>query len=157
MSAFNVVRFRVKPGRDQEFIDAHRNASEDGFTGARRVALIKTGESSYCVVGEWESFDHIVGARPRMISLLDTFRDCLEDMGGNLGVTDPASGETVFEKNTAAPKARRAGGARRKAPAKRKAAAPKRAKSSARRKAGAKPVRKPAKKAPARKTARKRR
>ena len=152
MSAFNVVRFRVKPGRDQEFIDAHRKASEEGFTGARRVTLIKTGENSYCVIGEWDSFDNIAGARPRMISLLDTFRDCLEDLGGTLGVTDPASGETVFDKNMAAPKARRAGGARRKAPAKRKAAAPKRAKSKAR----AKPGRKPAKKA-ARKSAKKRR
>ena len=147
MSAFNVVRFRVKPGRDQEFINAHRKATEEGFTGARRVALIKTGDNSYCVVGEWDSFDNIVAARPRMISLLDTFRDCLEDLGA-LGVTDPVSGETVFEKNVAAPKARR------KAPAKRKAA-PKRAKSSAKRKA-AKPARK-AKKAPARKAARKRR
>ena len=151
MSAFNVVRFRVKPGRDQEFIDAHRKASEEGFTGAHRIALIKTGENAYCVIGEWESFDHIVGARPRMISLLDSFRDCLEDLGGTTGVCDPASGETVFEKITAAPKARR------KAPAKRKTAAPKRAKSSAKRKAGAKPGRKPAKKKPARKTARKRR
>ena len=152
MSAFNVVRFRVKPGRDQEFIDAHRKASEEGFTGARRVTLIKTGENSYCVIGEWDSFDNIVGARPRMISLLDTFRDCLEDLGGTLGVTDPASGETVFEKITAAPKARRAGGARRKAPAKKKAAAPKRAKAKGR----AKPGRKPAKKAPARKALRRR-
>ena len=25
MTAFNVVRFRVKPGRDQEFLDAHRS------------------------------------------------------------------------------------------------------------------------------------
>ena len=54
MSAFNVVRFRVKPGRDQEFIDAHRKATKEGFTGARRVALIKTGDNSYCVVGEWD-------------------------------------------------------------------------------------------------------
>src|SRR5256885_9995115 len=121
MSAFNVVRFRVKPGRDQEFINAHRTAGEDPFPGAQRIALIKTGDNSYCVVGEWDSFDNIVAARPRMISLLDTFRDCLEDLGGGVGVTDPVSGETVFEKNTAAPKARRAGGGR-KAPAKRNAA-----------------------------------
>jgi hypothetical protein len=158
MSAFNVVRFRVKPGREKEFIDAHRKASEEGFPGAHQIALIKTGENSYCVVGEWESFGDIVGARPRMISLLDSFRDCLEDLGGNLGVTDPVSGEAVFQVSAAAPKARRAGGARRKAPAKRKAASPKRAKASARRKAGAKPAgRKPAKKAAARKTAKKRR
>ncbi len=157
MSAFNVVRFRVKPGRDQEFLDAHRSAAEEGFPGARRIALIKTGDHSYCVVGEWKSFDNIIGARPRMISLLDSFRDCLEDLGGGLGVTDPVSGVALFDKNTAAPKARRAGGARRKAAAKKKAASPKRAKSSTRRKASAKrPARRPAKKASARKGARKR-
>ena len=153
MPAFNVVRFRVKPGRDQEFINAHRAAGEEGFTGARRIALIKTGDNSYCVIGEWDSFDNIVAARPRMISLLDSFRDCLEDMGGGLGVTDPVSGMTLFDKNTAAPKARRAGGTSRKAAAKRKPASPKRAKSSAKRKAAAKPGRKPA----AKKTVRKRR
>jgi hypothetical protein len=152
MSAFNVVRFRVKPGRDQEFIDAHRSASEEGFTGARRITLIKTGDNSYCVIGEWNSFDNIIAARPRMISLLDSFRDCLADLGGGLGVTDPVSGVALFDKNTAAPKARRAGGASRKGTAKRKAAAPKRAKAGARRKAGAKPAgRKPAKKPAARK------
>jgi hypothetical protein len=150
MSAFNVVRFRVKPGRDQEFLDAHRKAAVEGFPGAQRIALIKTGDNSYCVVGEWNSFDHIAGARPRMISLLDSFRDCLEDLGGGLGVTDPVSGETVFQVGAAAPKARS------KKPAKRKVKS-KRAKSSAR-KAGAKrPGRKPAKKASKRKGARKRR
>jgi hypothetical protein len=158
MSAFNVVRFRVKPGRDQEFIDAHRSAAEEGFPGARRIALIKTGDNSYCVVGEWESFDNIIGARPRMISLLDSFRDCLEDLGGGLGVTDPVSGMTLFDKNTAAPKPRRAGGTSRKAAARRKPASPKRAKSSAKRQAGTKrPARKPAKKPAAKKTVRKRR
>ena len=25
MTAFNAVRFRVKPGRDQEFLDAHKD------------------------------------------------------------------------------------------------------------------------------------
>ena len=150
MSAFNVVRFRVKPGRDQEFLDAHRKAAEKGFPGAQQIALIKTGDNSYCVVGEWKSFNHIVGARPQMISLLDSFRDCLEDLGGGLGVTDPVSGATVFQVSAAAPKARR------KKPAKRKAKS-KPAKSRAR-KAGAKrAARRPAKKTSARKSARKRR
>ncbi len=147
MSAFNVVRFRVKPGREQEFLDAHRKAAVEGFPGARQITLINTGDNSYCVVAEWESFNKIVDARPRMISLLDSFRDCLEDLGGGLGVTDPVSGETVFQANAAAPKARR------KKPATRKAASPKRKKASAKRR----PARKPAKKTPARKTTRRRR
>ena len=30
MTAFNAVRFKVKPGRDQEFLDAHRRSSATG-------------------------------------------------------------------------------------------------------------------------------
>lgn len=154
MTAFNVVRFRVKPGREHEFIAAHRNAAAEGFRGARRFALIKTGDNAYCVVGEWDSFDNIVDARPRMISLLDGFRDCLEDLGGGMGVTDPVSGDVIVESG-AASKARRAAGAR-KAATKKRAPAAKRAESSAKGKARAKTSgRKPARK-PARKTAAKR-
>ena len=32
-----------------------------------------------------------------MIARLDEIRGLLEDLGGGLGVTDPISGETVFE------------------------------------------------------------
>ena len=32
-----------------------------------------------------------------MIANLDMIRDLLEDLGGGLGVTDPVSGEAVFE------------------------------------------------------------
>ncbi len=96
MSAFNVVRFRVKTGREPEFIEAHRKMRPQ-FAGFRRFAMIKTGERAYCIVGEWDDFRSLVAARPQMIALLDTFRDTLEDLGGGLGVTDPVSGETVLE------------------------------------------------------------
>jgi hypothetical protein len=96
MTAFNVVRFRVKPGREEAFVEAHRRA-DPTFKGFIRGALIKTGERAYCMVGEWASFDSIVAARPGMIGLLDTFRADLEDLGGGLGVTDPVSGEVVVE------------------------------------------------------------
>ncbi len=95
-TAFNIVRFRVKPGREQDFIDAHRKA-DPTFKGFLRGSLVKTGERAFCMVGEWDSFDSIVAARPNMISLLDTFRDQLEDLGGGLGVTDPVSGEVVLD------------------------------------------------------------
>lgn len=96
MTAFNVVRFRVKPGRDREFIDVHRNA-QVSFKGWRNGALVKTGDQSYCLVAEWDRFDDIVAARPGMIDMLDSFRELLEDLGNGLGVTDPVSGETVAE------------------------------------------------------------
>jgi len=59
--------------------------------------LIKTGERSYCVLGEWDSLQALAAARPQMIAMLDTFRDTLEDLGSGLGVTDPVSGEAVLE------------------------------------------------------------
>jgi quinol monooxygenase YgiN len=96
MTAFNVVRFRVKPGRESEFIDAHRNAKRN-FAGSRRFSLIKTGDRTYCVIGEWNDHQSLANARPMMIALLDTFRDTLEDLGGGLGLTDPVSGEVVAE------------------------------------------------------------
>lgn len=34
---------------------------------------------------------------PSMIALLDGFRDTLEDLGGDLGATDPVSGDVVVE------------------------------------------------------------
>ena len=96
MTAFNIVRFRVKPGREEAFIEAHRRA-DASFKGFLRGSLVKTGELSYCLVGEWDSFDSLAAARPEMIALLDTFRADLEDLGQGLGVTDPVSGNVVLE------------------------------------------------------------
>ena len=38
MTAFNIVRFRVKPGRESEFVEAHRKApaSTPAVLGASR-------------------------------------------------------------------------------------------------------------------------
>ena len=95
MTAFNIVRFRVKPGHDEAFIEAHRRA-DPTFNGFVRGSLVKTGERAYCLVGEWDSFASLAAARPQMITLLDTFRADLEDLGQGLGVTDPVSGEVVL-------------------------------------------------------------
>jgi len=125
MTAFNVVRFRVKPGRDKEFLDIVQSART--FPGLRRLSMVSTGQGGYCAVGEWNSFDSIVAARPIMIQTLDSFRACLEDLGGGLGVTDPVSGKAVFERKASLKpgsrrKAKRAGSAPKKKPAKKKSA-----------------------------------
>ncbi|KPK13515.1 MAG: hypothetical protein AMJ62_14955 [Myxococcales bacterium SG8_38] len=96
MTAYNVVRNRVKPGRERDFEHAIRNLDRD-YAGMRRFTAIKTGDRAYCMIGEWDSMDAIVAARPQMIKSLDTFRDMLEDLGGDLGVTDAVSGEVVVE------------------------------------------------------------
>lgn len=101
MSAFNVVRFRVKPGHEEAFVAEHRNM-HTALAGMRRLSLVKTGDRSYCLVGEWDRMSSIVGARPAMIAQLDRLRGMLEDLGGGLGVTDPVSGEAVLERENAA-------------------------------------------------------
>jgi len=96
MSAFNIVRFKVKPGREQEFIDAHRNIKPD-LPGFRRGVLVSTGDRGYCFIGEWENAGDSLKAEDDMIAILDSFRDTLEDLGNGLGVTDPVFGESVAE------------------------------------------------------------
>jgi heme-degrading monooxygenase HmoA len=95
MTAFNAVRFRVKPGREQEFLDAHKNIAGD-WPGLRNVNLIKTGERSYSIIAEWDDMDALAKARATMIAALDRMRDTLEDLGGGLGVSDPVSGPVVL-------------------------------------------------------------
>jgi hypothetical protein len=94
MTAFNAVRFRVKPGRDQDFLDAHKNIQAD-WPGLRHVNIIKTGEQAYCIIAEWNDMEALAAARPQMIATLDTFRDTLEDLGDGRGVTDKAHGHPL--------------------------------------------------------------
>jgi quinol monooxygenase YgiN len=96
MAAFNAIRFKVKPGRDEEFLQAHQNVERD-WPGLERVNLIQTGEHNYCIIGEWTDMDSLAAARPHMIATLDSFRDTLEDLGDGLGVTDPVSGPVVLQ------------------------------------------------------------
>ena len=96
MSAFNIVKFRVKPGREDEFLDAHRNGKAN-FPGLDRGVIIKTGDRTYCVIGEWADMATVAKARENMIATLNTFRETLEDLGGGLGVTDAASGPVVLD------------------------------------------------------------
>ena len=67
MTAFNAVRFRVKPVREQEFLDAHKKV-EATWPGLRYMNMIKTGERTYCIIAEWSDMDALARARPQMIA-----------------------------------------------------------------------------------------
>jgi hypothetical protein len=84
MAALNCVRFRVKPGREQEVLDAHKGVGAD-WAGMVHANLIKTGERDYCIIAEWTDMDALASTRPAMIATLDSFRDTLEDLGGGHG------------------------------------------------------------------------
>jgi len=96
MSAFNVVRFRVKPGQETRFLDAHRDGKAN-WPGMLRGVMIRTGERTYCLIGEWADTDAIAEARSKMIATLNSFRDTLEDLGAGLVVTDAMSGLVVLD------------------------------------------------------------
>ena len=96
MTAFNAVRFRVKPGCDKEFLDAHKKIQAT-WPGLKRANMVKTADRNYCIIAEWSDMDALAASRPAMIASLDTFRGTLEDLGGGLGMTDPVSGPVVLE------------------------------------------------------------
>ena len=95
MATYNVVRFRVKEGMDQAFLDAHREGKA-AWPGLIRGCIIKTGDETYMLIGEWPDMTTLAGARGPMIATLDTFRHLLEALGPGLGVTDAVSGDVVL-------------------------------------------------------------
>ena len=97
MTAYNVVRMRVKPGKNEEYIAAHKRARPRGFPRHALGRDHPDRRARLLLIGEWDSMDAIVTARPAMIGTLDKARALLEDLGGGLGVTDPVSGEVVLE------------------------------------------------------------
>ncbi len=96
MTAFNTVRFRVKPGDEQEFLDAHKGVAAN-WPGLRRADIIKTGEHGYCIIAEWADMEALANARPQMVATLNSFRHTLEDFGGGVGLTDAISGPVVMK------------------------------------------------------------
>jgi hypothetical protein len=96
MSAFNVVRFRTKPGRAEEFIEAHRKAKAD-WPGLKHANLVKIGERGFVLIAEWKDEKSLAAALPKMVETLDTFRDCLEVLSPQTGVTAPMSGPVVLK------------------------------------------------------------
>ena len=95
MTAFNAVRFKVKPGREQQFLDAHKSVQAN-WPGLKHANIIKTGDRTFCIIAEWTDMDALANARPNMVATLDSFRDTLEELDGSRGVTDAVSGPVVL-------------------------------------------------------------
>ena len=91
----NVVRFRVKAGKQQEFETLF--SKSDNWEGQLLHILARTDEQNYVGYGLWESQEKMAKARPLMIGLLDSTRHLLEELSPELGVTDPVSGAVVYE------------------------------------------------------------
>ena len=59
-----------KPGREQEFLDAHKNAQAN-WLGLKQANMVMTGDRTYCIVAEWTDMDALAKARPNMIAALE--------------------------------------------------------------------------------------
>ena len=93
MTAYNVVRFKVKPGEDRTFLEAH-GPGKINWPGLRQASIIRIGEGEYCLIGEWPSAGTLSSAIPHMQATLDTFRGVLQPTAS--GVTEAFSGQTVL-------------------------------------------------------------
>ncbi|MFO1034615.1 MAG: DUF718 domain-containing protein [Hyphomicrobiales bacterium] len=92
--AYNIVRFKVKPGHEQEFLAFHRTAQS--LPGLEEGVLVKTGENAYCLVAKWTLDRH--QQRIRKLVAHEWIATLLEDLGDGKGVTDLRSpGPVVVE------------------------------------------------------------
>jgi antibiotic biosynthesis monooxygenase (ABM) superfamily enzyme len=89
------VRFRVKPEREQEFLDRQKSV-EANWPGLKHANMIRTGERTFCIIAEWNDMESLAKAQPSMAASLDSFLDTLEDLGGGVRVTDPVSGPVIL-------------------------------------------------------------
>jgi len=89
------VRFLVKYGKEDEFLDGIRTSPNFGETYSHTV---KTGNLTFVWNAIFESEEALINSRSGMISNLNRLRDCLQAIFPKLGVTDPVSGPIVEEK-----------------------------------------------------------
>lgn len=81
MVAFNVVRTRVRPEFEAEFLAVNDDPGHEVERGLRCMSLVRTDEHCYCFVGEWDSLDALTQARPVLGAWLDRLRPMLEELG----------------------------------------------------------------------------
>lgn len=73
------------------------SAVKANWSGLVRGTIIKTGELSYCLIGEWETVEAIVAAPPSMIDTLNTFRSLLDDQCEGKDILDALFGEVALK------------------------------------------------------------
>jgi hypothetical protein len=89
MVAFNVVRARVRPEFEAEFLKANGDPGQEVERGLRSMVLVRTGEREFCLIGEWDSLDALAAARPVLGAWLDRMRPMVEE------VAEGAEGQCV--------------------------------------------------------------
>tara|TARA_B100000686_G_C16670329_1_gene906081 strand:- start:683 stop:979 length:297 start_codon:yes stop_codon:yes gene_type:complete len=98
MSKFaSSVRFQVKDGQEEVFIEAVNKFDVSQYPGCLSHQVVNAGNGRFQSYVVWENEDAIAAVRPNLIKFLDTMRPMLAEISPELGVTDPISGP-ILEK-----------------------------------------------------------
>lgn len=81
MEACSLIRIRVKPEAEAEFLARFDNPCAGLEAGLCHSFLVRTGEGGYCLVGQWYSLEAMRAAEPVLLDQLDRLGDLLEDPG----------------------------------------------------------------------------
>jgi hypothetical protein len=98
MTAFNLVRFRVKPVSEGDFIAAHC-AIRQGCSGVRKGSLTKPGDQTLCIIGVWSGMRALANACPKLIGVPDGVHHFSKIWATVWGVTDPVCFKAVRERS----------------------------------------------------------
>jgi len=92
----NIVRYKPKDDMRDQIIKAHEEMDISEWDGALSMKLVDCGEW-LCGMIEWDNPECLEKAMPQLISFLDEWRDALEELSPEMGVTDPISGSVAVE------------------------------------------------------------
>ncbi len=95
MEACNVVRMRVRPEFEAEFLARLENPCADAECGLCHSFLLRTGERTYCLVAQWSSAAAMKEGEAHVLQGLDQIRHMLENWEGGQSALEPFSGHVV--------------------------------------------------------------
>jgi hypothetical protein len=95
VEACSVIRLRLRPEFEAEFLARHDNPCAEVEEGLCQSYLVQTGERSYVLIGEWLSANAMRTAEPVLLQSLDQIRHMFEDLGGGQGHAEPMWGRVV--------------------------------------------------------------
>ena len=95
MKAFSVIRMQVKPDYEEEFLALTDNPGHGIEAGLRCAHLIRTGERSYCLIGQWDNVKACAEAGSALPPDMDRLRPMLEDLGDGTGTVAIVTGEII--------------------------------------------------------------
>ena len=98
MQTCNVVRMRVKPEFEAEFLALNENPSHGVEQGLIHSFLVRTGERTYCFVGQWSSMEAQAVGQAVIAAQWDCMRHMLEELEGERGHADQLCGEIVAKR-----------------------------------------------------------